>query len=91
MSSYFIVHSELGSMMSAMRCTQCGDEEAVLLPVEGGDVDSEWQCNRCEARYPAKEMEEICEECNDDLFAVKPSNVQEYEALLEKISPKVSE
>ena len=25
--------------MSAMRCPECGDEEAVVLPVDAGDVD----------------------------------------------------
>ena len=25
--------------MSAMRCPKCGDEEAVVLPVDAGDVD----------------------------------------------------
>ena len=68
--------TELGSEMSAMKCSGCGNEEAIVLPVDGGDVDSEWRCNRCEARYSAKEMENICEECNDDLFATNSSNVQ---------------
>ena len=40
-----------------MKCSECGNEEAVVLPVEAGDVESEWQCNRCEAHYSAKEME----------------------------------
>ena len=25
--------------MSAMRCPKCGDEEAVVLPVDAGDVE----------------------------------------------------
>ena len=25
--------------MSAMRCSDCGDEEAVVLPVDAGDVE----------------------------------------------------
>ena len=76
--------------MSAMKCSGCGNEGAIVLPVDGGDVESEWRCNRCEARYSAKEMENICEECNDDLFATNSSSVQAYEALLEKISPKLA-
>ena len=43
--------------MSAMKCSECGNDDAVVLPVEAGDVESEWQCNRCEAHYSAKEME----------------------------------
>jgi len=41
--------TELGSELSAMKCSECGNEEAVVLPVEAGDVESEWQCNRCKA------------------------------------------
>ena len=40
-----------------MKCSGCGNEEAIVLPVDAGDVESEWRCNRCEARYSAKEME----------------------------------
>ena len=29
--------TELGSLMSAMRCSDCDDEEAVVLPVEAFD------------------------------------------------------
>ena len=43
--------------MSAMRCSACGSEEAAVLPADAADLESEWQCDQCEARFPAKDME----------------------------------
>ena len=52
-----LLWTELGSEMSAMKCSECASEEAVVLPTDASDVESEWRCNRCEALYSAKEME----------------------------------
>jgi len=41
--------TEMGSLMSAVKCSDC--ESGNLLPIDPKDLDSDWLCSQCKHRF----------------------------------------
>ncbi len=45
--------TELGTYTSGIFCTQCPNQEGILLPVNPLEKESNWACNKCSAKKSA--------------------------------------
>ena len=51
--------SELGSFMSAMKCTDCNNGN--LLPMDPMDSDAQWLCSNCGHKQTAESIKRLSE------------------------------
>lgn len=78
---------ELGSFMSAMKCSDC--ESGNLLPMEPLVVNSDWKCSHCDHKQSARSVEDYINYCDDILYDTIEHDVEKYEKLVQEFSQRL--
>ena len=72
--------SELGSMYSGVRCSQCSS--GYWLPASSGQLDCVWECNDCSATTDQDYIQHILAKCRVIRDRAASEDVEQGEALL---------
>merc|ERR1719471_300741 len=72
--------SELGSMYSGVRCSQCSS--GYWLPASSGQLDCAWECNDCSATTDQDYIQHILAKCRVLRDRAASEDVEQGEALL---------
>jgi len=68
--------SELGTMVSAIRCKSCN---GFLLPIQPLDYGTNWRCSNCNTVRENKEMESMIEKLEFDIDSIPGSAAEQLE------------
>lgn len=74
--------SELGSLMSAMKCPDC--ESGDLLTTNPMDLQASWLCSKCGHKQSAESVQDFFDSCDDTLMDTLEIDTEKYERVLQE-------
>ena len=80
--------TELNSMYSAMKCSDCIDA-SYMVPENPMDLKSDWKCKQCNVKQSAKMVEDYVEDCELLIANTSEHDVEKYEKLLQEFTQRL--